>query len=181
MQVDDILWEANTAAAERPWSRWLTAAAATAGFSAVVLLFAEGNGGVDGVLFRVSLCGTALAFVIWAVLVVRDFRSLVDVRVVGGGDPHLRMTTTTGRVVTRAAKDVARVELVITPWIDRTSDDDSKLALELRLRRGVRGYRGRWSSATDEERERTKDLWQRVCPTATVTESVRPRMQGTGD
>jgi hypothetical protein len=181
MQVDDILWEANMAAAERPWWRWLKAAIATAGFAAVVLLFAEGNGGVDGILFRISLYGTALAFVVWAVLVVRDFRSLVGVRVVDGGDPQLRMTTTTGRIVTRAAKDVARVELVVTPWMDEPIDSETQLSLELKLRRGVRGYRGRWTSATAEERQRTMDLWQRVCPAATVTRSVRLRMQGTGD
>ncbi|GGZ92149.1 hypothetical protein ACFOOM_23255 [Streptomyces echinoruber] len=181
MQVDDLLWEANMPSAERPWSRWLKGAAGTAGFAALALLVTAGNGGVDGVLFRIALCGTALAFVIWAVLLVRDFRSLVDVRVVGGENPQLRMTTTAGRIVTRAAEDVTRVELVFTPWPEESIGSDGQLRLELKFRRGVLGRRGRWCGTTTEEIRRTMDLWQRVCPAATVTKTVRLMTPGTGD
>ncbi|WP_406837177.1 hypothetical protein ACICHK_14120 [Streptomyces sp. AHU1] len=180
MQTDEILWQANMASAERPGRRWLINTLSTAGFTTLALLLAATEGGVDGVLFRVALGGAALTFAVWAYLLVRDLRSLVDVRVTGGGR-QLRMTTTAGRVLTRAANDVARVDLVYTPWREASAVTQGELRLELRLRPGVLGHRGRWCGTRAEERQQTVAAWQRACPAATVAESVRFRTEGTGD
>ncbi|MFF3416982.1 hypothetical protein ACFYW9_20120 [Streptomyces sp. NPDC002698] len=180
MQTDDILWRANMASAGRPWRRWLINTLGTAGPTTLALLLAATGGGVDGVLFRVALGGTALTFGVWAFLLVRDLRSLVDVRVTGGGQ-QLRMTTAAGRVLTRAANDVAQVDLVYTPWRDASAVTQGELRLELRLRQGVLGYRGRWCGTRSEERHQTVAMWRRVCPAATIAERVQFRTEGTGD
>ncbi|MFE1291483.1 hypothetical protein [Streptomyces sp. NPDC058751] len=180
MQTDDILWHANMVSAKRPGRRWLMNTLGTAGLTTLALLLTATGGGVDGVLFRVALGGTALTFAVWAFLLVRDLRSLVEVRVTDGGR-QLRMTTTAGRVLTRAANDVARVNLVYTPWQDASAVTQGTLTLELRLRQGVLGYRGRWRGTNTEETRQTVATWQRACPAAAITESLRIRAAGTGD
>ncbi|MFF0446483.1 hypothetical protein ACFYT4_08730 [Streptomyces sp. NPDC004609] len=186
MRADGILWDANTSSSGRFWRRWLKNGVVTACWAGFALLVTSPAAGTGGSLFRVVLGLTAILFVIWAIVFVRDYRALIHVQIVGGEDKRqLRMTTVTGRVLTFAAEDVTRVDLVFTSWAPDPDSIDiggGSVRMKLQLRRGNarRRRRGRWGGYDRDEGDHITAAWKRACPAATVTDSYRTRPMGTG-
>ncbi|MFF3413540.1 hypothetical protein ACFYW9_02425 [Streptomyces sp. NPDC002698] len=185
MQADDLLWQANPVAAARPLYRFMKVALGIAVWVAYPLLLLTGtDSGTNHAFFQFILGCTALAYLVWAVLLVRDLRSLVEVRVVGedGKTPRLRMTTTTGRVFTRTAEEIAHVELIYRPFNDPTPGAGGTLRLRLGLRRKWSvGHTGSWDGTTVGDIPQLMAAWQHICPDAIVTKRHVAARQGTGD
>ena len=183
--ADDLLWQANPVAAARPLYRFQKVAFGIAVCVAYPLLLTGTDSGMNHAFFQFTLGCTALAYLVWAVLLVRDLRSLVEVRVVveDGNTPRLRMTTTTGRVFTRTAEQIAHVELIFRPWIDSTpGTGDGTLRLRLGLRRKWSlGHIGSWDDTTVGDIPQLMAAWQHPCPDAIVTKRYRSAHPGTGD
>jgi hypothetical protein len=169
---DDVLWDANQYGPNsRAWFVRAVATAAWAGFAVLVVVGNEGGPVAVAAVLAVAGALYLVGFGFW----LRDIRSVVEVRVVGG---RLRLLTATGHKIWHSAEDVTRFHLTRTPFQDQDSPGEGSARMLLELRGGSVRYRGRWTALDVETTELTTAAWQRVCPGAAVTDTVKIRPVG---